>query len=342
MNTRHFTVKGAIDCFFSPASGAVFENMAGIEVQLWHKGPIEDIFIGTGFTDSNGEFIVEANFESPAPFIIDGQIKDVYLKPYYGGELLSPMEYDEDALAYFDRLSPEPSSAYKAAINRLVYELKQSNIWDKLDRFFIHATEYQQHAKVSLFAPSSDLITEMGSPAWTAGQGYTGNGSSMYLNTNFNPSASLNFTINSAMLGVYCRTNTTAGTFVEIGSTDGSNDAWIAVKYPLSSNSAIFRINNAASLVTANTDARGFFSVIRNGLTNAKGYKNGSQIVSDTTAAVNVPNENIYVLARNDSGAAAYFTDRQIALTVIGSGDIDQSLLYNSIQEFAERLGFNI
>jgi hypothetical protein len=50
--TRNFRVKGHITSMFTPEGGtATAKNIAGLRVELWHKAPLEVVFLGDGLTD---------------------------------------------------------------------------------------------------------------------------------------------------------------------------------------------------------------------------------------------------------------------------------------------------
>jgi hypothetical protein len=338
MNTRHFTVEGIFNCVFSPPSGTTLVNISGIEVELWQKRPMEDVFLGKGSTDSNGKYHIEFSIESPADNIEDGKLNDVFIKANYMGNALDP-NYDPDAAAYFELLVPQPSMAYKIAVNNLVKQLKTDGNWTKLDRFWIHASENQQHAKISLVNPSSTPISEVNSPAWTASQGYTGDGASTYLNTHYNPvSDGVRFTTNSAALGVYSRTNTAVDGF-DIGSYDGT-DLYLASKF--TDTNFYGAINCGTNAATTVTDTLGLIIASRTSSSNIDLVKNGSSLGSFSSSSTSMVNLDQFILARNGSGYPSYFSTRQLAISFIGGGDISQSLFYTAVQDFATAIGFNV
>lgn len=85
---RHFKVKGNILSKYKPAGTVLDKLIEGIEVQLWHKAPMEKIFLGKGLTDSIGDFNIEFVIDSPVSYVVDGKITDVFVEAYYRGEKL--------------------------------------------------------------------------------------------------------------------------------------------------------------------------------------------------------------------------------------------------------------
>lgn len=245
--------------------------------------------------------------------------------------------------AWLSQLTVKPSAAYIKAVNTLIKTLIADGNWVLLDRIWVFATEQQQHARISLVNPSSTAIMEINSPSWTALQGYIGDASTKALNTNYIASVDgVNYTLNSSSHGFYCRTNNnTAG--VDMGVQDGSgNSSYIIAKF--SDNNFYGKINNASSnfCSVANSDARGLYAVVRTASNSIAGYKNGSSIVTDTDASTARPSVAFFLLGNNLNGGLNFPSNRQIAMSFIGSGSINQLKLYNAFQTFATTIGFNI
>lgn len=85
--TRNFTVVGRIVCDYDPESETSTAYMPGMEVELWHKSPLEATFLSKATTDAEGRF--EALISEDSPFIVDGKINDVFLKISYNGILIT-------------------------------------------------------------------------------------------------------------------------------------------------------------------------------------------------------------------------------------------------------------
>jgi hypothetical protein len=338
---RNFKVKGVINCIFAPPDGAMITNLAGIEVQLWHKAPFESVFLGKGTTDDSGNYEIAFSLDSPSSIIVDGQIKDVFTKLFYNGELLPDANFDPDAQLYFDELSPQPSYNFKKAINDFILQLKSDSNWDKLDRLWLFATEHQAHAEVSLKNPSSTRVTEVNSPTWTADKGYSGNTSSQYINTNFNASTEgVNYQLNNSSFGVYCTTNVDEHS-VEMGVKSGST--YYCTLFLRYSNDLYADINDNTGISVSNTDSKGFFTNVRSSSTDSKIYRDGSVFHSTTSnTSTGIPSASFFILARNDAGSPNYYSGKQISLAFAGSGDLSQDTFYAAVQDLATEIGFNV
>ncbi|MEK6884934.1 MAG: hypothetical protein AABY22_35210, partial [Nanoarchaeota archaeon] len=88
--------------------------------------------------------------------------------------VIKGMRLEPETITYMGYLTVSPSIDRQIAINNLVKELKITGIWWLLDRLWLHASQTQQAAIISLVNPSSTAITEVNSPTWVANQGYTG------------------------------------------------------------------------------------------------------------------------------------------------------------------------
>lgn len=107
---RNFKVKGNIASIYKPDETTLTKLLDGIEVQLWHKAPMQKIFLANGFTNTDGDFSIEFEVNSPVDYIVDGKISDVFLETYYHGTKLEATQSSnllEGLVAYWklDELS---------------------------------------------------------------------------------------------------------------------------------------------------------------------------------------------------------------------------------------------
>src|ERR1700739_558485 len=124
-----------------------------------------------------------------------------------------------ETTAYLARCTTQPSAKWTNALNTLIRQMIIDGHWQLFDGLWIFATPTgcQTNAKINIVNPTSTLITEVNSPTWTANQGYNGNGTSSYLNLNYNPSSGTNFTSNSNSFGTYSRININTGNTYDLG-----------------------------------------------------------------------------------------------------------------------------
>jgi hypothetical protein len=96
-----------------------------------------------------------------------------------------------------------PSGGQQTLQNDLVVALKAAGVWSKLDTFANFATDGDSDFALIDWIRLTDY-TAVNSPTFTSNQGYQFNGTSSYINTNFNPLTSgTNYTLNNASRGFY-------------------------------------------------------------------------------------------------------------------------------------------
>jgi len=240
---------------------------------------------------------------------------------------------DPDALAFFARVTAAGgtlSATEKAAVNTLVVDMKSAGIWSAMKAIYpmvgASAAACSQNLKSASFAGSF-----FGGVTF-ASTGVTGNGTTGYFDTTFNPNTSIT-DINSAHLSIYSRT-TTGNDGVDIGV---STPAWdIEIIY-----TAFYAgMMDGNYLNTANSDAKGLWTNSRISSSNVVAYRNGSTFVSGTSAPTTKPNYNVYIGARSDASIPLYFTNRQYAFASIGDGltSGNVSNLYTAVQAFQRTL----
>jgi hypothetical protein len=116
-------------------------------------------------------------------------------------------QVDADYQAVLDYATTQgytlPSAAQQSLQNQLVIDLKDAGIWDKLDTFGVFATDGDSDFALIDWIRLSQY-TAVNSPTFTTNVGFEGNGTSAYINTNFNPSTSgVNYTLNDASRFIY-------------------------------------------------------------------------------------------------------------------------------------------
>jgi hypothetical protein len=118
------------------------------------------------------------------------------------GSSIVQFAFDADYQAVLDYGTTQgytlPSASQQLLQNQLVVDLKDGGIWSKLDTFGVFATDGDSDFALIDWIRLTDY-TAVNSPTFTANQGFQGNGTSAYIDTNFNPSTSgVNYTLDDA------------------------------------------------------------------------------------------------------------------------------------------------
>lgn len=201
-------------------------------------------------------------------------------------------------------------------IDNFVTMLKDSlgitSLSSKFDVMYLLANQNQALGLRNLVKRSHDA-TAVNSPTFTQWQGFAGNGTSSYLNTNFKESQGINYNISNynIMMGAYLRSGS-YGSLAIMGAR-GS-------KYSLIYNLSIAGISyygNVTSPITssiANVSYPKMQSAGRENNTQATVSTKNSTLNHYTTNTLNFEgsaDNNFYIFAYNNNGTPAAYSDAQ-------------------------------
>lgn len=256
----------------------------------------------------------------------------------YFGSMQGLSLYDEDVQAFFDRLPNPPADEIKDPTNALVLSAKEDGWWSKTDALHILAYDDVDNYKINL-RQDAYHITAFNNPTFTQYRGVTGNGTSSYLGSGFNPTTavSANFQRDNANFAIWSLTSGTgvvsdAGYY---GGTDG-----VTIQCRDGSDNFTGRINQAnVASSSGNTSGTGFYEVDRSGPNTHVSRKNGVVVSTNTTTTPSTAllNAELQYLRY---GTSSYST-RQLSVGVIGGHLTNQESLdrYNAILTFLQAVG---
>lgn len=226
--------------------------------------------------------------------------------------------YSAEATALFARFSSQPDATRKGHIDTLITALKDDGIWDKMDALYILAAHDAQAAQRNWKADAFNL-TEAGTITFAADDGYTGNGTTGYLETGFNPTAEADlFSLDSAHMGVWSLTNAQRnGTMMGGRTASGTAEAWFNPRN--TSDQVVRRFNDATTDSGANLDSSGLFTHVRTASNATVIYRNAVSIDSSAVVSTAMPNVTFHISALNTGGTAGSFDNRQLSIAHLGS-----------------------
>lgn len=235
-----------------------------------------------------------------------------------GFQLYAPAGgYDPDAIIYWGASEGSLTTARKALDSQFFTDLKAGGHFSRLDCLWMLAHEIETVARRNLIKRSHDLTLGV-QPTWVANRGYTGNGTSQYLRTNYIfGTNSVAYSLNSASLGAYVRTNAGGGSMM--GVTQTTNLSHILI--PTASTAFTCRLNQTATGIMSTFDGAfvGFCAAVRRDAANIYGYKNSTEQTQAQVSVV-IPALEAFLLARNSSGTPGLYTSRQCSMAFIGGG----------------------
>jgi hypothetical protein len=194
----------------------------------------------------------------------------------------------------------------QAALNQLVLDLKSGSVWDLLDFLYpmcptddstASRTGYQWNIKDPRDLDAAHRITWLNNPTATT-SGITGNGSSMYGNTNYN--ANSEGSLNDHMIGF---TGNVSGN--NMGATVGGNN-------PYNSTNAgrYWGVNGSFEDAGSSIYTNGFLLQQRTTSSTMALYNNSSTPI-DTSVNISssLPNINYFILSRNLNGTPSGYSN---------------------------------
>lgn len=237
---------------------------------------------------------------------------------FANGQLVGTNGFDVDAQTYFTRAGIT-NQAERLDYNTFILGLKTLNAYTNLDCLYF----FPQEANYGYNAISSSYdITWTGSPTHSAGDGADFDGSNDYGDTGYNPnSGTKKFVQDSACMVMYSATASISdGNYLMGCSPDGSNHRASFSRNGTSANLGGLNNNVAAVTIAASSDWSGLWIANRTSSTAESLALRSVTPVTDSTASTGVPNGNLYIGARNDSGSPGNYTACEIKLVIIGSG----------------------
>jgi hypothetical protein len=228
--------------------------------------------------------------------------------------------FDADYQAILDYATTQsytlPSASQQIKQNQLLVDLKSAGIWSKLDTFAVFATDGSSNFALIDWKRLSQY-TAVNSPTFTNNQGFQGNGTSSYINTNFNLfSNSVNYAVNDSSIGVYKKSGTSSGDKCLIGVLQ--TGPTLGTHFNSSDNIRNNSSTGASSLIWGN----GLCSLVRNSNLSYNSYNAGSKIPNSiVVSSAGLPNSNVFILARSVNNSLSFPSDEQVSISYIG-GDI--------------------
>jgi hypothetical protein len=225
-----------------------------------------------------------------------------------------------------------PSTNVQAAQNRLLTELKTAGIWDKLDTFALFATDAEDTpgSGTSEFAliDWKRLVqySAVNSPTFSLNGGFQGNGTTSYVDTNFNPlSNGVNYTLNNA--GRFFWVDTRNKTNQWEGSRDNSSG-----NASRNANSNQFTINGGTGTLltgTINFQSDGFKAMNRT--------SNIDVVAFATTTRFDATQSSTVILPANQSVLrnGAQYNDCRFRFYAMGASLVaENTAFYNAMNTY--------
>lgn len=213
-----------------------------------------------------------------------------------------------------------PSASQQTLQNQLVVDLKAAGIWSKLDTFAVFATDGNSDFALIDWIRLSQY-TAVNSPTFTADQGFSGNGTSAYIDTNFNLTTdAVNSSQNDIFTGVYLYSYVSSGAQTLFGAYDSS----VTGGHHIIGNDRL-RCNSSGSITAWTLQSGEYQSIRRNNSSNFDALTElttANQVITSSTMI----NKSMYILARNGATAADNFANSTMKISnFINSSYLDDT-----------------
>lgn len=245
------------------------------------------------------------------------------------------LSFDPDAQAFFTRVTAAGgtlSNLEKEAVNELVLEFKEYNIWSLMKAIYPMVGASSQACAQNL--KSSDF-TGTFSAGWTfASTGILPNASNATFDTGFNPiTESQN--VNSNHLSVYLRTNPEDNEYVDIGQ---ANNLWLSAIRWTTGTTFIYNPTSAIQIAVAIGSSNGLSVNTRRSTTDFAFFYENIKLGTNTSSNTFIfSNSNVHI---GSAGGSSFYSGRENAFGTIGNGltDLQQSYFYDAVQAFQTTL----
>jgi hypothetical protein len=240
--------------------------------------------------------------------------------------------FDADYQAVLDYATTQgytlPSSGQQTLQNQLLVDLKGGGIWSKLDTFGVFATDGDSDFALIDWKRLSDY-TAVNSPTFTTNEGFTGNGTSSYIDTNFNPATQgTNYTLDDASRFYYVNIISGGSVALEGIVLNARNGSQIGTSTSQRINQSVSTLNAAAQMGVS-----GWNIINRTSSTNVELFIDTTQN-SRTANSTNVESQNQFVLR----SGSAYNTSQFQCYGMGGSLVSENTDFYNSMNTYITSL----
>lgn len=232
-----------------------------------------------------------------------------------------------------------------SAVDVLICGMVMDATYSLLDGLYVFATNSATNAQLN-WAQNAYNLTLNGTETFAANAGYTGDASTGYFDTGFNPStAGGQFQRNAATIGgcaLNTRSATNSGTL--LGVTNGSTGTSYSVILPFEGSVVIYDVNGSALPSASETNSQGSYTAIRSSSSATALYRNGNATPiassgSDTSA--DLVNKNMLIGGAYYDANVLFFSNDQIAYVFYGNTmtTTQMTAIYNRLHTYLAAVG---
>lgn len=236
------------------------------------------------------------------------------------------------------------SATEQAAYQTMICGMVTDGTWSLFDALYIFATNSTTTAGLNLVS-TNYTATVHGTLTFSADHGWTGNGSTGYIDTGLSATAGgINFSQNSASGLIYDLTSATStDNQCQLGQDAGTNFDLVLCNIFASGPSLRYSVATTASPVNniSNANSQGSYLVNRTSSSTEVVYKNGSLLSTNSQTSGALSNDNFYVFNTNGD---SFFTSHQLSAAGIGGGLTSTQItnVQSRLNAYMTALGINV
>lgn len=231
---------------------------------------------------------------------------------------------NSEAAAYHDALSGTLTDTEKGEVDTLVGALKSAGIWPKIQQLQLYDIPTNSDDALIDLKSATSKGAKVNSPSWAANEGFTGDGSTSYIDTGYEPSANeatglpWDAARRDAHIGVWVR---------DVGNADGAvcglfNQSTRRLRILLRGTGTPWRMGLASNdNVDGNTLSQNATGLLLGTMTGSAGfmYRNTTQEATLDPLDINSVNGGkVFVLARSSNNWATNHVNAQASVFTIG------------------------
>jgi hypothetical protein len=216
------------------------------------------------------------------------------------------------------RFNADPGADRRGAVDALVGALKAASLWSQIDVLQMYAAHDSQAARLNWISPSFTAAPQ-NAPVFTADQGYTGDGSTAYVDSGFSETTAGRMFQAAAGIGTvaFGVSAVAPGTDVSTNYAVGLSSVGSLRVNPRNGSNAFFRMLCSSDLSIANPARAGRYLVTRDASPIVRLYKDGASLGAVTPGGI-VTSANTIVALKGSGGNS----DSRIQYLMIGGGSL--------------------
>lgn len=250
----------------------------------------------------------------------------------------SNVNFSREVDIYKQGLTTPLSSDQDLKLRSFVVDLKKGlgikNLSDAFDVMYILAGETAESSLKNLVKDAYHC-TAVNAPAFTKFEGFTGDGASNYLDTNYNANEHGDkYTVNNASFGIYRRSGSSSVALIGARSTYSSAISIVpgGVSY------LVINMNETDAAFDIPYTQHGIYILTRPNSSQIIAHANGNKY-NATKSSAGMPNLNNWILGRNYQ--SGQFSSVQISFAFFGRNltDSDVNVLKDLIESYMDSNG---